>query len=296
MENQELTVSPLKPITRSLIGKLASVMAEISRVKKNGTNTFQRYNYATEADLVEEVRQKLGSRGVFIFTEIEEVTERDTGRKTQSGVSLKITRVKARHTFRDADSDESVTMVSYGEGEDGSDKGIYKALTGAVKYFISKNFLMSTGDDPENDAEETKPDKPAKARTAAQEKGPFSHGIPKEQHDREIAEREAAPKAGEAVKSQIDLGSFEDRIKNAKEAGRGKTGTGAPWVLYAIETEGHGVLNTFSATIFEDAADACRLNYQVTVHSEPTPKGPKIVGIEYMGSSQQPHNLKSQVA
>src|SRR4051812_9743526 len=187
MENENMTATPQIQATRSLIGKLASVMADISRVKKNGTNKFQNYAYATEADLVEEVRQKLGARGVFIFTEIEEVTQRETGRKTSGGLAIIITRVKARHTFRDSDSDESITMVSYGEGEDSGDKGIYKALTGAVKYFISKNFLMSTGDDPENDEAEHKQEKP---KSAKQERPSFANGKPFDQH---LAEQAAIP-------------------------------------------------------------------------------------------------------
>ncbi len=278
MENQDMSATPQIQV-RSLIGKLASVMAEISRVKKNGVNSFQRYNYATEADLVEEVRQKLGSRGVFIFTEIEEVTDRDTGRKTQSGVVLKITRVKARHTFRDADSDESFSLVSYGEGEDGSDKGIYKALTGAVKYFISKNFLMSTGDDPENDEADAKPEKGSKPKSAAQERPGFDKAVPYEQHLAELqAQAPAPPKAGVETRPQSDLGSFEDRVKNCKAAMQGKTKSGEAWTLYNIETEGHGSFSTFERTIYEEAKVAVATGEIVMVHSEPTPKGPKITG------------------
>jgi hypothetical protein len=252
MENENHAATP-KIQTRSLIGKLASVMAEISRVKKNGVNSFQRYNYATEADLVEEVRQKLGSRGVFIFTEIDEVTERDTGRKTQSGVSLKITRVKARHTFRDADSDESFSLVSYGEGEDGSDKGIYKALTGAVKYFISKNFLMSTGDDPENDEAEHKAEAKAKARTP---EAPRYNEPPPPPEPMEIRQDYTpAPLANNQCRDHIvDVQSKTGPKKD-----------GSTYTRYTVQTQSNGFFSTFDGGLANLAADAKNSGEEATI-------------------------------
>lgn len=282
MENENMTAPPQMPVTRSLIGKLANVMAEISRVKKNGTNKFQNYAYATEADLVEEVRQKLGSRGVFVFTEIETVEQKETGRKTSGGAAILVTRVKARHTFRDSDSDESVSLCSYGEGEDSGDKGIYKALTGAVKYFISKNFLMSTGDDPENDEAEHKAERGRansqnqNGKSRAQERPGFSTGVPFEQHQAE-QNRPAEPKAGTTERSQTDLGSFEDRVKSCAIVKQGKSAHG-PWTLYSIETEGHGAFSTYDANVYDDARTAVTTGDIVMVHTEPTPKGPKING------------------
>ena len=39
------------------------------------------------------------------------------------------------------------------------DKGVYKAITGAVKYIFMKNFLIPTGDDPEKDNNKSEPEK-----------------------------------------------------------------------------------------------------------------------------------------
>lgn len=38
----------------------------------------------------------------------------------------------------------------WGQGVDSGDKGIYKAITGANKYFIYKLLNLPTGDDPES--------------------------------------------------------------------------------------------------------------------------------------------------
>jgi hypothetical protein len=41
-------------------------------------------------------------------------------------------------------------MSGVGTGEDNSDKGTYKGITGGLKYILMKTFLIYTGDDPEN--------------------------------------------------------------------------------------------------------------------------------------------------
>ena len=41
-----------------------------------------------------------------------------------------------------------------GVGEDAGDKAIYKALTGALKYFYIQLLSLPTGDDPEDDAQD----------------------------------------------------------------------------------------------------------------------------------------------
>lgn len=132
----------------SLAKKLALVLIEINRVPKTGWNDFHRYKFVTESDLSDAVREHLGKVGVFIFTDVVEITREEVD-KTARGARQWLTRVKLSHTFVEAESGASHTVFSYGEGIDGADKGIYKAITGATKYFLYKNFLISTGDDPE---------------------------------------------------------------------------------------------------------------------------------------------------
>ncbi len=51
----------------------------------------------------------------------------------------------------------SVKNTAAGEGLDqNGDKGTYKAITGATKYFLLKLFLIPTGDDPETDKRKPK--------------------------------------------------------------------------------------------------------------------------------------------
>lgn len=147
---------------KTLFGKLAEVMGAVNRVAKHGRNDFHKYDYATEADIVEAVRGELSARKVVLIPSIAEWTQNGT-----------LTALSVDFTFIDGESGESHTSRWLGMGDDKGDKGAYKAMTGATKYFLLKTFLIPTGDDPEGD---TGTD--AKARDSEPEKRSMSsrHG------------------------------------------------------------------------------------------------------------------------
>lgn len=129
--------------------KLVKILGTIEKVSKSGYNDFQRYEYATEADILDAVRQGLVDNKVFITQSSKVIGVKDVvGKDGKVGF---ITSVETEHTFIDAESGETHTVTSVGQGHDSLDKGVYKAITGATKYFYLKNFMVSTGDDPEND-------------------------------------------------------------------------------------------------------------------------------------------------
>lgn len=134
---------------RSLYAKLAEVTAEIGYVKKAGRNKFHGYDYVTEADLVDAVREKLASRNVIVLPSLIGYNERAV--TSEKGKHSTITTVRVAFTFCDGDSGETLRAEWAGAGDDPADKGLYKAYTGAVKYFLMKSFLIPTGDDPEAD-------------------------------------------------------------------------------------------------------------------------------------------------
>lgn len=123
---------------KSLVTKLAEVMALVHRVPKRGRNDFHKYDYATEADIVEAVRGGLAERGVLLVPSVQQVTKEGD-----------IVRLLTRYTFTDGTSALPFDIPS--EGQDKGDKAVYKALTGGTKYALLKFFLIPTGDDPERD-------------------------------------------------------------------------------------------------------------------------------------------------
>ncbi len=146
MENENTAVN------NNLAFKLAAILGEIGAIEKKGKNEKQNYKYIREADVVAYLRHKLSESQIFVFhsVESEEFIE-----------SVGLSKVKTRHIFVCAESGETMEVFSFGYGKDQTnsgyigDKGIYKAITGAVKYFWMKNFMLSDGNDPEHFSNES---------------------------------------------------------------------------------------------------------------------------------------------
>jgi hypothetical protein len=118
---------------------------------KTGHNRQQGYDYVTDADVLAAVREKLAVRHVAFVAEVCGATFESIG-ETSNKAPKMLAQVRMTFTFIDGDSGESIQREFAGAGMDfGGEKGLYKAITGATKYFLMKTFLMPTGDDPESD-------------------------------------------------------------------------------------------------------------------------------------------------
>jgi hypothetical protein len=159
---------------RSLVSRLAEVMAEIGNVPKRGVNAHFNYKFATEVDVVGALQKKLAARGIMLFPSV--VAVRRDG---------KLTAIDMTFTFVDGQTDERITSAWAGYGEDNSDKAIWKAITGATKYFILKTFLVPTGDDPEaTDAQGRRADKAPKPEPTGRATSNDEERISKAKRDR----------------------------------------------------------------------------------------------------------------
>lgn len=166
----------------SLYTKLAEVMAEVGRVEKRGRNDFHNYDYVTEADLIAEVRDKLAARGVMVLPSVVgEVDEREI--TTARGQTSTVSTIRVAFTFVDGESGDKHTCEFAGQGDDGGDKGLYKAYTGALKYFLMKTFLIPTGDDPEGD---TGTDQRSAERTSSTRRAKGPNGRPGKPTDKQV--------------------------------------------------------------------------------------------------------------
>ncbi len=235
---------------RALIAHLARIMGEVARLKKTGWNSFHSYHYVTEADVVEAVREKLAAAGIFILSSQEECTPRDVRRmKDGKEVISHGTLVKVKYTFTDGEAE--VSVFAYGDSEDTGDKGLYKAVTGAYKYFLLKNFMIPTGDDPEGDSPERHGNRGAKAAAKAPAGKPAQQGQQQAppQPERETIEAELldiVESRDEKVRKEgwkgLQIG--EDRYLQSKDpvvllAAKGYVMTGEP-LLFEVEHVGGG--------------------------------------------------------
>jgi len=134
---------------KTLVGKLCEVMGAVGHVPKHGHNAFHDYDYATEADIVDHVRDEMAKRGVLMTMEVASL---DVVQPVVDGKAKQfVTTAHLIVTFHDADSPEVLSFKWAGTGQDSGEKGLYKALTGGEKYALMKTFLIPTGDDPERD-------------------------------------------------------------------------------------------------------------------------------------------------
>ena len=134
----------------ALAQKVLNVATSIRSVEKSGRNNFHKYDYVTENDLLESVVPGLESEGVMVFTNTTQQTVLAT--ETKKGDPEFLTLVTTAHVFIDGETGAQITIHSQGQGTDAGDKGVYKAITGANKYFLYKSFLRAAGDDPEKDS------------------------------------------------------------------------------------------------------------------------------------------------
>jgi hypothetical protein len=150
---------------KSLVAKLVEVMGEVERIDKKGWNDNQKYPFVGESDVSKAVRPLLAERGVFLWSSVV-AHETVPQFKTASGAQMWLTTVDVEYQFIDAETGETLPKQNYpGQGDDTGDKGLPKAQSMSLKYFLLKAFLLSTGKD---DAEaDERVDKAAAASGAA---------------------------------------------------------------------------------------------------------------------------------
>lgn len=138
---------PAQTTATSIVARLAAVEAAVSRIPKTGFNERQNYHYVTESDVMDCIRSTLAAQGVIIRHDVAEM--KSEWRDTKSGGAMQWVSVRLTFTAH-ADNGETLDLgCMWGQGTDSAEKAIYKAVTGAVKYKLLKQFLMSSGDDPE---------------------------------------------------------------------------------------------------------------------------------------------------
>lgn len=157
------------PPVRSLARKLSEVMGQVGRIPKTGFNEHFRYKFVRESELVEKISELLSERQVCITSRVTAIETFELSKvlpRTGEVVVTKTGVLRIEYTFHDGESGETLTTEGVGEIDQDGGKGLYKAQTGAMKYMLMKNFLVATGDDPEDDHGKGPPAKaPARSST-----------------------------------------------------------------------------------------------------------------------------------
>ncbi len=159
----------------SILQKLLAVMKDCGYIQKDKKNTFHGYSYASEAAIKDRVHEALVEHRVIPQVSLLGLTEREITRVNAKGQTISewLTTANVHYKFYCCDTGEFIEGTFYGCGIDPSDKGLYKAITGAIKYLLTSQFLIPTGDDPENDEGRTasKEEKQGKQQEYLRSKG-----------------------------------------------------------------------------------------------------------------------------
>jgi len=134
----------------SIYKKVLEIQRGIQTMSKDGHNDFSRYDYLTETQVTTKVKELMDKHGVVFEYSSEE--KRFHEYQTAKGGTQFLVGVEVEYAFVDADTGEKMTGRASGHGADTGDKGIYKAITGAIKYIHMKTFNIPTGNDTEKDS------------------------------------------------------------------------------------------------------------------------------------------------
>lgn len=169
--------------TEKILGAMAKVMADVERINKDATNTHDSYEYASEKAIKEALHKAfLSNKIVFMLNVVDrqiELIKSPKGDKPLIFLTLE-------YRFMESTSGQFVGGKFMSSGHSRDDKGFYAAVTGAIKYILTSNFLIPTGDDPEDDKEDTKeatekPKKTDRPSKPAQTGGPKGKTITEDQ-------------------------------------------------------------------------------------------------------------------
>ena len=121
-------------------------------IKKDGHNKTMKYSYVSERKIKELINPLFKKYGIIFKVDVSNPNIVPIGEKGRV-----LTTVTVKYAFVLAEDPETKIEGEFiGQGVDNGDKGVYKAITGAIKYIIMSLFLIPTGDDPENDEESAK--------------------------------------------------------------------------------------------------------------------------------------------
>jgi hypothetical protein len=186
-------------------------MADVQYIQKDASNDFHRYRYASEAAIKAALHKAFVAHGVVFLLSVLDVQDREAA-DTAKGKKQWITRVILEYEFTDTDTGYSITKTFAGQGIDGEDKGLYKAVTGGLKYILTSSFLVETGDDPEAETDQGQRVNAARLRSierVAAKVGEGSKGYDKkkaaEAINREVARLEGLVGQGEAGRRLSDI-------------------------------------------------------------------------------------------
>jgi len=203
--------------------RINAIMQEIGYVQKDKKNSFMNFRYVSHDAVTASLRPFLINHGVVVTCDIinSDVKEITTGKGEKTDKAY-MTAVTAQVSFINMDNPEDKIVVhSIGQGIDKNDLGPGKAVSYAYKYALLKTLALETGDDPENDGTDYKPNGGAKKPEAKPKPQPEAQAPTTPDPDSEVnaeLNKLAVELFGDVNQARREVGKkgfvvFEDFVK-----------------------------------------------------------------------------------
>lgn len=140
--------------------RISAVMADVAYVQKGNKKVNGQYTFVSHDDVTAAIRPALINHGITVVPTVTEHNQIWTQYEEGGHTKFRgMTEVDITVDFINIDSPEDkVSVALFGYGIDPQDKGPGKAFSYAKKYAFLQLFCLETGDDPERDNVDHKPD------------------------------------------------------------------------------------------------------------------------------------------
>jgi hypothetical protein len=160
-------------------GKLWRILTTIERIEKDKHNPQGNYKYASEAAIKERFHPLFAELGLLLVP----VSVSDLQTMPPSGgKSSYITTFIQTFDLLDLENGSTLSIQVPASGGDSLDKGVWKGLTGAIKYALTTMFLIPTGDDPEGEGVARERKRPEAKQAVSDPNAPIAEGQVKRLH------------------------------------------------------------------------------------------------------------------
>ncbi len=164
--------------------KLLEMQKRVDGVIKDGKNSSDKYDFASDENVLGIFRPMLDEFGLLLIPRVERAELHEGN--TKSGTARFMTEVWFTMLWHDVESGEELAVPWYAQGVDlAGEKGVGKAATYAEKYFLLKFFHVPTRkDDPDADRRTGTGDLAQRGTAAARENAAFYRkAIPQMLHE-----------------------------------------------------------------------------------------------------------------
>lgn len=146
----------------NLATKLCEIMRLAGKVEKTGHNSFSNYDYIEESFLASKMQKLFCRYKVFVLSSVLSYEEQQVT-NSKGKVQMHSTCMMEYTLINGDKPEEQYKVQAAGAGMDVGDKGLYKALTGAHKYFLIRNFNLGGDTEAEQETPSMGVSEPQKA-------------------------------------------------------------------------------------------------------------------------------------